>query len=184
MYGYCEVVIVVVVVVVVVEVAVVVVAVVVAVLLPLLALLPPLPRLSFPCSLPSDGSAHRRCPQLPQPQAARRKVQEQQQQQQQQQQQHQHHQPARCPPPHRSTSQLCRSAVPSADLRFGGVLGPFRPPRELPSCRRLRKRHQGTPSEYHWAVWWHQRVVVRVWGVRGGFRRKKTQKLAPGYPGT
>jgi hypothetical protein len=30
----------------------------------------------------------------------------------------------------------------NADLRFGGVLGPFRPPRELLSCRRLPKRHQ------------------------------------------
>jgi hypothetical protein len=29
-----------------------------------------------------------------------------------------------------------------------------------------------------------QRVLVRVWGVCGGFRRKKTQNLAPGCPGT
>jgi hypothetical protein len=41
-----------------------------------------------------------------------------------------------------SAPQLRPSAVPAADLRFGGVLGPFRPPRELLSCRRLPKRHQ------------------------------------------
>jgi hypothetical protein len=34
-------------------------------------------------------------------------------------------QPARHPPPHGSAPQLRQSAVPAADLRFGGVLGPF-----------------------------------------------------------